>query len=227
MRPGWRAPAAPRRGRRVRAAAPSRRTREPITLGSSHSRYGRGASGKTRVHRRQPAELARHVVRGRRHRPERRTPDDDVGVAEADQVGEVRVAAGKLRDARFAATRRDPECRTPAAARAARRRGAPNRAARPAAPRAPSSFHARTRPPKLSCAPCVSTTCAKVERSSEPRLDAFMDEHVYPNERDVPSADRRRRSLAADGHRRGAEAEGARRRVCGICFCRRASTAPG
>ena len=44
---------------------------------------------------------------------------------------------------------------------------------------------------------------------------------------DVSRADRRRRPLAADGDRRGAEAARDRPRVSGICFCRRASTAPG
>ena len=65
--------------------------------GSSHESRDARREREDRMHRREPAELARHVVRGRRHRPERRTPNDDLDIAEAKQVGEVRVAAGKLR----------------------------------------------------------------------------------------------------------------------------------
>jgi hypothetical protein len=54
------------------------------------------------VHRRQPPELARHVVRGGGDRPERWPPDDDFGVAEPNEVRQVRVAAGKLRYRRLA-----------------------------------------------------------------------------------------------------------------------------
>jgi hypothetical protein len=50
------------------------------------------------VHRRQPSEFARHVVRGRRHRAEWRASHDDVAAGEPDQVGQVGMAAGKLRD---------------------------------------------------------------------------------------------------------------------------------
>ena len=61
----------------------------------------RVGSRRERIHRmdrRQPPELARHVVRRRRHRTKRRTPQHELGLAEADQVGQVGVPARKLFD---------------------------------------------------------------------------------------------------------------------------------
>ena len=57
---------------------------------------------KDRMHGRQPAELARHVVGCWRDRAERWAPDHDLGVAKADEVRQVRVSAGKLRELRLA-----------------------------------------------------------------------------------------------------------------------------
>src|SRR5207245_191883 len=51
---------------------------------------------------RQPAELARHVVGGRCDRAERRPAYNDLGVAKADQIGQIRMSAGELPDLRIA-----------------------------------------------------------------------------------------------------------------------------
>ena len=162
---------------------------------------------KDAVHRRQPAELARHVVRRRRHRSERRPPHDDLDVAEPHQVGEVRVAAGELRDLGLAA---DVEPR-----HAARRQTV----AQPRAEPRPIELFAGPNAPgrpvpwrkRLSCAPCASIIPTRSSSSSGGSTRS-CDEHVYPNEHTYPPADRRRRPLAADRDRRGAQAEGARRR---------------
>jgi hypothetical protein len=105
------------------------------------------------MHGREPAELARHVVRRRRHRAERRTADDDLGVAEANEVGEVRVAAGELRDLGLA---RHIESGNAGSGQALAQ---PLGEARPielfaGAYRARVGVHAE----KVSCAPCISTT---------------------------------------------------------------------
>ena len=113
--------------------------------------------GKDAVHRGEPAELARHVVRGRRHRAERRPADDEVHVAEADEIGQVRVAAGKLRDVRLA--------RHVQARHAARRQmlAKPRDEPRPIELFAGTNARGRRRvsgvpsAKRLSCAPCAST----------------------------------------------------------------------
>ena len=135
-------------------------------------------------------------------------------VAEPHQVGQVRVAAGKLRDlAGRATTSRPWNLLRAAGARAAMRRAAANRAVRRDGPRARRLQRARLMAAAYTIMRAMhSSTRAQVAGSSA-RLAAFMDEHVYPERSDVPSADRRGRSLAADGDRRGAEAEGARRRA--------------
>jgi hypothetical protein len=51
-----------------------------------------------RVQRCEPAALTRHVVRARGNGPERRTAQHEIEVAEADQIREIRVSAGKLLD---------------------------------------------------------------------------------------------------------------------------------
>ena len=179
------------------------------------------------VHRREPAELARHVVRGRRHRAERRAADDDVDVAEAHEIGQVRVAAGKLRDLRLArhveawhAARRQTLAQPGderAANRAVRRTNAlasdPScSAASAASDVAAVRGCAQSDGATLSCAACASTIPTKLI-DLQRRLDRVHGRARLPERSDVPSPDRRRRSLAADGDRRGAEAEGARRRA--------------
>ena len=162
------------------------------------------------MHRRQPAELARHVVRRRRHRAERRPAHDELGVAEAHEVGQVRVAAGKLRRPPARARRRGPAI---AAGRQMLAQlgdeRAPNRAARRPDRRACRPCHGAHR---LSCAPCTSTTPTR-SHDLQRRLAAFMDEHIYPNEatfhRQIADGDR----WQPTADRRRAEAEGARRRA--------------
>ena len=48
--------------------------------------------------RREPAMLARHVVRGWRKGPEGRPAQHELGLTEADKIGQVRVATGELLD---------------------------------------------------------------------------------------------------------------------------------
>ena len=195
-----------------------------MTLGSSQSRYGRGASGKTRCIADEPAELARHVVRGRRHRAERRPPDDELGVAEAHQIGQVRVAAGKLRDLQARATtieaRRSSSTPVEASARASatadRARG-PDRAAS-ARPRHVADASRRQSPATVTARLDYHALHAfrpfrQSQRRSQ-RAARRVHGRAHLSERgDVPPPDRRGRPLAADGDRRGAEAEGARRRA--------------
>src|SRR6266851_1106969 len=50
------------------------------------------------MHCLQQAKFARHVVRARRDRPERRTTQHELAVAKSQQVCEIRVAARKLFD---------------------------------------------------------------------------------------------------------------------------------
>ena len=59
---------------------------------------------KYRVDRGQPARLARHVVRGRGYRPQRRPAHDELGRAKADVIGQVRVATRELRNLHGRAT---------------------------------------------------------------------------------------------------------------------------
>ncbi len=51
-----------------------------------------------RMDRRQPPEFARHVMRRRRDRTERWTPQHELALAEADQIGQVGVPTRKLLD---------------------------------------------------------------------------------------------------------------------------------
>ena len=44
----------------------------------------------------EPTMLTRHAVCGRRNWSERRSPQDELTAAEPEQVGQVRMAAGKL-----------------------------------------------------------------------------------------------------------------------------------
>ena len=157
--------------------------------------------------RRQPAELARHVVRRRRHRSERRPPHDDLDVAEPHQVGQVRVAAGELRDDRLA-----PDVE---AGHAARRQTL----AQPRAEPRPIELFARPDLPGVRFhGEKAIMRAMRFDHSREgdcdpqQRLDAFMRRARLPERARVPPPDRRRRSLAADRDRRGAQAQGARRR---------------
>ena len=69
-----------------------------MTCGPRTADTARGASGKTGCTRREPAVFARHVVRLGGHRTERRTADDELRAAETNEIRQVRVTAGKLRD---------------------------------------------------------------------------------------------------------------------------------
>ena len=134
------------------------------------------------MHRRQPAELARHVVRGRRHRAERRPADDDVRRRRSARGRSG--SSGRRETARppARATGRGPACRRPAGARAARRRGAANRAVRPAGT---SRGVQRVRVPRRIKAIMrrhALRPLRQSHRSPAARSRAFMDEHVYPNE---------------------------------------------
>jgi len=50
------------------------------------------------MHGLQHAALARHVVRARRDRSERRTPQHELDGAEAQQIRQIRMTAGELLD---------------------------------------------------------------------------------------------------------------------------------
>ena len=157
------------------------------------------------VHRRQPPEFARHVVRGGRDRAERRTPDHDLDVAESHEIGQVRMAAGKLRHLGIAAHIQ--------ASHAARRQtvAQPGDEARPiellAGPDVPGiRFHGEKAIMRAMRFDHTDKVTDLVRR-----LDAFMREHVYPNEhtyhRQIADGDR----WAADRDRRRAQADRASR----------------
>ena len=73
-----------------------------MTVASSHSTYGSGASGKLGCKPLEDVELARHVVRARRDGPERRPPQDGLPVARAQQIGQVGVPGRELLDLQLA-----------------------------------------------------------------------------------------------------------------------------
>ena len=170
--------------------------------GSSHSRYGRGASGKTRciADSQRNSRAMSCAVGGTGPSGGRRTTMSMS--PKRDEIGQVRVAAGKLRDLAVRATRPGPESGTPADARAARRRARPNRAARPARDHRAwriSCSHGQHGRPTLSCAPCISTISAKVAATFSSRARRVHGRARLSERGDVPSPDRGRRSLAADG----------------------------
>ena len=66
--------------------------------GSSHRGKHARRTREHRVDRREPAELARHVVCRRRHWTEGRTADDELDVAKSNQIREIRMSAGELLD---------------------------------------------------------------------------------------------------------------------------------
>ena len=139
------------------------------------------------MERGEPAELARHVVRLRRNGPERRPADDELGAAEPHEIGEVGVAAGKLRDLHVGRQVEPFDVKFGKVAPEIRReRGPIELLGRPDLSRVSVhgllDYHARH----------AVRDVGQGETARE-RLTAFMDEHIYPNE-----ATFRARSTAGD-----------------------------
>ena len=155
----------------------------------------------------EPAIFARHVVRLRRHRTKRRPPQHKFRAAEPQQIGQVRVAAGKLRDGHV---RGEIE-----AADLARFEMPPQVGGE----RGPIELFGRTNLARISVHGPARLSCGHdASRHLRAREDAGGTAHsvhgrAHLSERSGRArADRRGRSLAADPDDRDAEAAGARRR---------------
>ncbi len=133
--------------------------------------------------RRQPAALARHVVRLRRHRTKRRAAQHELRVAEPEKVSEVGVSAWKLRDLHLA-SQIEPgnflslQLRAKVSGQAwpIECLGAAD-LLRVAAGRASLAHGALDYHPPMNLEPSDKT------KALARTLAAFMDEHIYPNER--------------------------------------------